>query len=147
MADPRIAKLAHVLVRYSLALEEGDLFTMRTGPLAAPLVRELYREALQVGAHPMPRIAIDGLEALLYRYGSDAQIGYISPMMRLEIEEIDQDFRGHSSIGPLACGSKVLRIHRCSVVELARGPILQPSSRRSERTALPLCRREQSLRV
>jgi aminopeptidase len=91
MADPRIAKLARVLVRYSLALKEGDLFTIRTGPLAAPLVRELYREALLVGANPIPRIAIESLDALLYTYGSEAQISYISPMARQEIEEVDAD--------------------------------------------------------
>jgi aminopeptidase len=91
MSDPRIAKLARVLVRYSLQLKEGDLFTIKTGPLAAPLVRELCREALLVGANPIPRIWIDGLEELLYKHGSDAQIGYIPPMARLEIDEIDAD--------------------------------------------------------
>ena len=91
MADPRVAKLARVLVRYSLPVKEGDLFTIRTGPLAAPLVREVYREALLVGAHPIVRIAIEGTDALLYKHGSEAQISYISPVSRLETEEVDAD--------------------------------------------------------
>lgn len=89
MTDPRIASLARVLVRYSLALKEGDLFRISTGPAAAPLVRELVRETLLVGANPLPRIALDGIDELLYKYGSDAQISYISELARQEIEQID----------------------------------------------------------
>jgi len=58
MTDPRVAKLARVLVRYSLALKQGQLVQIRASQLAAPLVREVYREVLLVGAHPLVRIAL-----------------------------------------------------------------------------------------
>ena len=70
--DPRVAKLARVLVRYSVGVKAGDLFQINAPALAAPLIRELYREALLVGAHPFTRIGIDGLEALLYKHPSVA---------------------------------------------------------------------------
>jgi aminopeptidase len=88
MSDPRVAKLARVLVRYSLALKEGQLFQINAPALAAPLVRELYREALAVGAHPYTHIGIDGLDELLLKHGSEQQLTYISPIARHEAEEI-----------------------------------------------------------
>lgn len=88
MGDPRVAKLARVLVRYSLSLKEGDLFRIQAQAVAAPLVRELYREALLVGAHPLLRISIEGAEELLYRHGGEAQLRYISDVTRREIDEI-----------------------------------------------------------
>jgi aminopeptidase len=91
MGESRITKLARVMVRYSLDLQVGDLFMIRTGPLAAPLVREVYREALLAGANPIVRIALEGIDALLYKYGSDEQISYISPFSRQEIEATDAD--------------------------------------------------------
>jgi aminopeptidase len=89
MGDPRVAKLARVLVRYSVGLKAGQLFQINAPALAAPLVRELYREALQVGAHPFTRLGIDGLEELLLKHGSEEQLGYISPIARQEVEQID----------------------------------------------------------
>jgi len=52
MSDPRVAKLAWVLVRYSLSLKQGDLFHINARPPAIPLVRDLCRETLEVGAYP-----------------------------------------------------------------------------------------------
>jgi aminopeptidase len=88
MSDPRVAKLAQVLVRYSVSVKEGDLFRITTIPAAAPLVRELYREALLAGAHPLVRLSLEETEDLLYAYGSDAQITHISQTLRQENEEI-----------------------------------------------------------
>jgi aminopeptidase len=88
MGDPRVAKLARVLVRYSVGVKAGDLFQINAPALAAPLIRELYREALLIGAHPFTRIGIDGLDALLYQHGSDAQITHVSPLLWHETEQI-----------------------------------------------------------
>ena len=57
MADPRIVKLAQVLVRYSIPVQAGDWFVIRSSDLAAPLIREVFREALLVGAHVAPGAA------------------------------------------------------------------------------------------
>ena len=55
MPDPRIVKLANVLVNYSIPVKAGDWFLISSTELAAPLVREVFREALKVGAHIEPR--------------------------------------------------------------------------------------------
>jgi aminopeptidase len=89
MPDPRVEKLAQVLVRYSLALKPGQLFRISAPAAAAPLVRELVKEALLAGANPITRIALEGVDEALYKYGSDAQIRHVPQLMRQEIEEID----------------------------------------------------------
>ena len=93
MNDPRIDRMARVLVQYSLALQPGDVFRIVTTPAAAPLVRALYRETLAVGAHPLVQLTLEETEELLYRHGSDAQLDYVSPMALQEVETIDATIR------------------------------------------------------
>jgi aminopeptidase len=89
MGDDRLAKLARVLVRYSLQLQPGQLFQINAGTVAAPLVREVYREALAAGAHPLVRVTLEDLETLLYRHGSDGQIGYVPAVTYQEYDDVD----------------------------------------------------------
>lgn len=89
MVDPRVTKLAQVLVRYSLKLQPGDLFRISGHAITAPLVRELYKEALLVGAHPFTRIQVNDLDELFFKHSSDAQLHYISELARQEIELVD----------------------------------------------------------
>lgn len=88
MADPRIAKLAEVLIHYSTAVKAGDLVQIQTTSAAAPLVRELYREILQAGAHALLRIGIDGTDEILYRYGSETQLSHVPQVAWQEINEV-----------------------------------------------------------
>ncbi len=89
MTDPRIAKMAQVLVHYSLALKPGQLFRITSSPLAAPLIRELTREALLAGAHPITRINIESVDEAFYTYALDEQLRYVPVMTQAEIEAID----------------------------------------------------------
>ncbi len=89
MADQRITKLARVLVQYSLGIKPHDLFRINASPLAAPLIREVYREAIQAGANPFVRLTIDGLDEVLYKYGSDEQVTFVADLARQEVEAID----------------------------------------------------------
>lgn len=88
MLDPRIARLAKVLVHYSLRIRPDDLFRI-TGPaLAAPLMVEVYREALAAGAHPFVRVSLEGLDEVYFKGASDEQLRFVSELHRLETERI-----------------------------------------------------------
>ena len=89
MSDPRVERLAAVLVDYSVGAKEGQLITVEAPSAAAPLVREVYRRILSAGAHPLPRISIDGLLENLMLEGSDAQLDWVNPARREDIEEVD----------------------------------------------------------
>jgi aminopeptidase len=80
MSDIRIDRWAHTLTHYCLCLKPGDIFVIQATPQASPLIEAVYREALQVGAHPVPVIELEPLEELLLRGGSDEQLTTVSPI-------------------------------------------------------------------
>ncbi|GAB4199842.1 MAG: aminopeptidase [Roseiflexaceae bacterium] len=57
--------------------------------LAEPLVREVYREVLRAGGHPLLRISLESVEELLYQEASDEQLAYVPGIALHEIEQID----------------------------------------------------------
>jgi aminopeptidase len=88
LADQMLERMARTLVRYSLEVRPGDLLLVRTTTLAVPLVREVYREALEAGANVVCRFSFDGQEDLLYATASDEQLAWVSPADRLDAEQV-----------------------------------------------------------
>jgi len=74
MTDPRVAKLADLLVNYSLELQPGQIVRLDGGTVAAPLVRELYRSALRAGANPRTRIEVEGLDVIAVGEATEEQL-------------------------------------------------------------------------
>jgi aminopeptidase len=89
MPDPRVSKLAQVLVNYSLDLQPGEQFFMQTGPLAEELSLEVYKEAILAGAHVLVMNSLPGAQEVFFKHASDAQIDYVSPVQRLVFEQFD----------------------------------------------------------
>jgi aminopeptidase len=89
MADPRVAKLANLLVNYSLKLQPGQIVRIDGGTVAAPLITELYREALRAGANPRTRIQLEGLDVISVRESSEEQLIFVSEIERFEVEHVD----------------------------------------------------------
>ncbi len=89
MADPRVQKLAQVLVNYSLAIKPGDKLRLSGGVIALPLLREVYREATRAGAFVIGRITDADFEEILLKDGSQEQLEFVSELQRQEIEYID----------------------------------------------------------
>jgi aminopeptidase len=89
MSDPRVERLAAVLVDYSVGAKEGQQITVEAPAVAAPLVREVYRRILAAGAHPLPRIGIDGMLENLMLEGSAQQLDWVNPARRDDIDEVD----------------------------------------------------------
>jgi aminopeptidase len=89
MSDPRVAKLADLLVNYSLELQPGQLVRVDGGMVAAPLVTELYRYALKAGAHPRTRLEVEGLDVIAVGESSEQQLTFVSEIDRFEIETLD----------------------------------------------------------
>ncbi|GCE04826.1 aminopeptidase [Dictyobacter aurantiacus] len=92
MADPRLQKLAKVLVNYSLALQPGETFSLKGPAIAAPLIKEIYREAIRAGAHVTPSITLDGMEEIFFKESGEEQIQYISPVAEFQINHFDAQF-------------------------------------------------------
>lgn len=89
MIDTRLRKYAEILVRYSLDLKKNDLFVITGSYLAAPLITEVFQQAVEIGAHPFTHIGIDGLIESYYKHSTTKQLQYVSPIDKFEIENID----------------------------------------------------------
>ncbi|WIG60951.1 MAG: Aminopeptidase [Ktedonobacterales bacterium] len=85
--DPRISRWAKTLVNYCLSVQPGETVLISAGPVAEPLVAEVYREVLRAGGHPIPRINLSSLTEILLREGNDEQLAYIDPSLRLLAEQ------------------------------------------------------------
>lgn len=89
MADPRVQKLAKVLIHYSLAVKPGEYLLIR-GPVASsPLVTEAYREAISAGAHVYTDLFLPELSEIRYKQGADEQIAHVSALDTFRAEFFD----------------------------------------------------------
>jgi aminopeptidase len=89
MTDARVAKLADLLVNYSLELKPGEIVRIDGGTVAAPFIRELYRAALGAGANPRTRVEVEGIDVIAVGEASEEQLTFISEIDRFEIEHVD----------------------------------------------------------
>ncbi|MGQ0603409.1 MAG: aminopeptidase [Anaerolineales bacterium] len=89
MPDPRVSKLAQVLIHYSLELKPGQQLQLRTHPLADELSLAVYAEAIKAGAHVFLSNALPGADAMFYRHATEAQLDYVSPIRKLITETFD----------------------------------------------------------
>lgn len=89
MSDIRIQKLADLLVNYSVGVKPGERVFINASSLAEPLVKEVYIKVLQAGGNPFTIAALPGMDELLYKYGSDAQLQYVPEPFKLIMETFD----------------------------------------------------------
>jgi aminopeptidase len=83
MHDPRIGKLADVLVNYSIGVRPGDKVLVNGSSLAAPLLKAVYVKILQAGGYPYMTVSLPDIDALLYEHASDGQLQHIPPPTEL----------------------------------------------------------------
>ena len=86
MPDPRVTKLAQVLVNYSLDLQPGEEISLNVGPQAEELGLAAYKEAVLAGAHVFVQGGLAGAEEVFYKDAADTQLDYVSPVTRLIAE-------------------------------------------------------------
>lgn len=81
-------KYAKVLVEYSVDVQEGELTVIRTDShLSQPLVKEIYKQVLLRGGHPVLRAGMDGINEIYIKNATDKQLEYIDPMLELEYKQ------------------------------------------------------------
>jgi aminopeptidase len=89
MKDNRLKKLASILINHSLEIKEDDFFMITGGIQSAPLIREVFEQALELGANPFIRTGFEGLAEIFYNKASEKQLKFISPISKLEVQKID----------------------------------------------------------
>jgi aminopeptidase len=82
MTDPRITKLAAVLIQYSLELQRGQQLSLQFFPQGKELMLAAYTEAIKAGAHVFVRAIYPETEEIFYKYATDEQLDFISRYAR-----------------------------------------------------------------
>lgn len=120
MADPRIQKLASILIRHSLAVKKGEtVLIVSSSELGKPLVLEVFKEVMKAGGHPMTSVALEETSNIFYDMASADQIGNFPKTKLFEAKNVDcvvnirasANKKALSNIDPKKIGdrSKVLR--------------------------------------
>jgi aminopeptidase len=89
LRDPRLAKLADVLVNYSVGVKKGDLVAVSGDPIGLPLGEEIFRAVIQAGGNAFYWPRSDALSEVLVAHGSDEQIAFSNPVGLDMLERIN----------------------------------------------------------
>jgi len=107
MTDPRVKKLADVLINFSLQVQPGETILINAGLPAEEAALEAYKEVLKAGAYPTLLTSFPRADQIYYKYSSDAQLEFIPPIMKMyEVYDrilfiyADQNTRSLSGIDP-----------------------------------------------
>lgn len=84
-----ISKYAQLLVDYCLEIKEGDKLYVRSTILGEPLVREVYRTAIDRGAHVETELSFRGKNRIFLNEASDKQLEQIPTLYKKAMEEFD----------------------------------------------------------
>jgi aminopeptidase len=87
--DPRVERLAKILVGYSTEVKEGEVVSIDGDSGAEPLLLAVYEEVLKAGGNPIMNVALDGQAAAYYKHASDAQLDWVSPVSEWLLDNVD----------------------------------------------------------
>jgi len=87
--DPKVQRLAKILVGYSTGVKEGEVVSIDGENAAAPLLLAVYEEVLKAGGNPVLNVALDGQIAAYFKHASDKQLEWISPFAEWMVDHAD----------------------------------------------------------
>lgn len=75
MSDPRVERLADILVNHSIKVTKGErVLISSSSELAKPLVLEVYKKVLEAGGHPTVNIAFEETANIFYSMAAKEQL-------------------------------------------------------------------------
>lgn len=93
MHDPRLRKMAQVIVRYSLNVQESNRVWMTGESAGLPLMEAIYEELIKVGAHVKTTVIPAGWDEIFFRYASPQQLQHTCPFTLNEASLCDHRIR------------------------------------------------------
>jgi len=87
--DIRYHNFARILVEYSANIQPGDRVAITSSTTAAPMLRELYAQILQRGAHPHLLLDLPDQAELFFANAQDANLDFLPVFHKTAFEEFD----------------------------------------------------------
>jgi aminopeptidase len=89
MADPRVERLANLLVTYCTAVKPGDWVLVRGHVQALPLVEEVVRNVAKAGGNPTVLLDSETIDEIILREAAEAQLTWTSPLDEIMADQLD----------------------------------------------------------
>lgn len=77
-----LKKYAYLLVHYCLELKKGERLYVTTSTLAEPLLKEVYREAVRVGAYVEYQMTFSEQQKIFIEEADDDQLNHVNPFLK-----------------------------------------------------------------
>lgn len=123
MSDPRIEKLADLLVNYSIGVQPGDKVIIRSWTPAEPLLNAIYARVLASGGYPFLSLKFPDTESLLFEHASDEQLSHVSEIEQFAVDTFEAVIllRGEANTKALANVSP----QKLMLARQAEAPLMQ----------------------
>jgi aminopeptidase len=89
MSDPRLRRLAELLVHYSTEVKAGDWVGILGDALTLPALREVYTAVVKAGGYPSLMISDEQMNRTLLREASEDQLAWLDPSQSLYYDQGD----------------------------------------------------------
>lgn len=89
MVDPRIKKIANMLVNYSAGVKKGEYVQIISAYLAKDLALECFKLVLKKGAYPNVKMDLPGSTYAYYKLASQEQLKHFPEIAWYEIRKTD----------------------------------------------------------
>lgn len=89
MTDPRLTKLAHLLVHYSAEVKPGDFVVVEGNDITTPWIAEVAKAAIKAGAHVETEVTLPEVAEALLKFGSDEQLLHERFIKKTYLEKAD----------------------------------------------------------
>lgn len=134
MPDPRMQKLAELLVNYSVEIHPGDWVIVRGGVIAEPFIAAIVSAVVRAGGLPTVLLSSDAVTEAFMREAESSVLEWVSPTETLLYEKADaiisaravSNTRNLSGIDP----------SKEQVATIARGKLTETYMRRSAEGSL-----------
>ncbi len=129
MSDPRVDKLADVLVNYSTNVQPGEWVGILGDVAALPLLRAVYTKVVEAGGNPSLFLGDEQMKREFIRKASDEQIEWLDPAMTLYTENADVYIRCNAPSNTRAMTT--IDAKRLQHFQKAQSPWLETRMRRA----------------
>ena len=89
MTDPRIEKIADILLNYSTKVKKGDYVQIISDTEAEPLIKVLYKKIMEKEAFPVLKINFPWTNYQYYKHSSDFHLENFPEIQYEEIKKTD----------------------------------------------------------
>ena len=121
MKDPRLEKLAKVLVHYSTKVKPGEFVFVRADEVAAPWVVAVTREATKAGAHVEMMLSSQEAAEARLKYASEEELRKGNYLLEKMLERADVWLTAWGARNLKVNGVEGLRVSDASVMPAITG--------------------------